>query len=243
MAGRHGSLPLRQKYRSAEVEVTAVGARQPDGGQAWEPAPTPEQEALLATTMGEEDWVMSRRQRAQGSMWCPNVGAGSHARPWATGWCIRSGDGMPRPSGGRPTEVVCVDSRTCQAERVSVSYLPRFCDACTPGGWPGRGVLTVEVPGKRVVGYVLPDALEGIIIADDVFVVVALPQAAVGWPATGFVLEFGESTRGEGLESVDGIRESECRVGFQNRLWGGVAFRRRGGLPCPPAGGWVVVYL
>ena len=72
-------------------------------------------------------------------------------------------------------------------------------------------VLAVERPAQRVVDDVLSDPLEGIVVADDVFVEVALPQVAADRSAGGVVLKGSKSTCGQGLEPVDDIRKSDCR--------------------------------
>jgi len=92
-----------------------------------------------------------------------------------------------------------------------VSDLPGRGDVVTYGDWSGRRVLAIESPTERVVGDVLPDAKEGIVIPNDVFIVVALPQVAVVWLETAALLQFGEATSCEGLESMHNISQRHRR--------------------------------
>ena len=73
------------------------------------------------------------------------------------------------------------------------------------GDGPAIRVLSVKSPRQRVVGDVLADAQEGIIVTDDVLVVVALPEATNGWPNRALGREFCESVRREHLEPVNHI--------------------------------------
>ena len=57
------------------------------------------------------------------------------------------------------------------------------------------GVLTVLFPMRRVVNYVLPDAVQFLAVADDPFVVVALP-----YRDSQRTPDFVDAFRGNGLE-------------------------------------------
>ncbi len=98
-------------------------------------------------------------------------------------------------------------------------YLPGLGRSGAMGGMSGPGVLAVECPSDGVVGNVLSDPQQRLVIPDDVFVEAALPEVVIDRLRIGGVTDFGESSRGESLEPVNDVQQSE----------------RRGGLPCPPA--------
>ena len=115
-----------------------------------------------------------------------------------------------------------------------MSYLPGVCRRDTAGYAVGRRVLAVKIPRQRVIGNVLADTLEGIVVTNDVFVVVALPEWWVFGLGTGVVPKFGESTRREAFEPMDSIRQSERVACRQTRPWLGAVSGRRGRLPRLP---------
>jgi len=65
-------------------------------------------------------------------------------------------------------------------------------------GIDGRRVLTIHGPARRVIQDVLADPIQGVLIADDVFVVVALPDRRAGSTPRGV-----DALRRRGLEPRD----------------------------------------
>jgi hypothetical protein len=78
----------------------------------------------------------------------------------------------------------------------------------SPGVMGPLGIFLVGVPAGRVLGDILADAVERGFVADDVFVIVALPDGGT-WGAPQFI----DPACGEGFELADDFRQAVRRSG------------------------------
>ena len=88
----------------------------------------------------------------------------------------------------------------------------------SPGVMGPLGVFPIGVPAGRVLGDILADAAKREFVADDVFVIVALPDGGT-WGAPQFI----DPACGEGFELADDFRQAvrrSCRGRFQTCPYG-----------------------
>ena len=93
----------------------------------------------------------------------------------------------------------------------------------SPGVMGPLGVFPIGVPAGRVLGDILADAAKREFVADDVFVIVALPDGGT-WGAPQFI----DPACGEGFELADDFRQAvrrSCRGWFGWGRFGRGRFR------------------
>jgi hypothetical protein len=82
----------------------------------------------------------------------------------------------------------------------------------SPGVMGPLGIFLVSVPAGRVFGDILADATKRGFVADDVFVIVALPDGGA-WGAPQFI----DPACGEGFELADDFRQAMRQSGRGRR--------------------------
>ena len=123
--------------------------------------------------------------------------------------CVRPQGGLP---AGWDCPVPCRGGPLCPPVEVRWSRASDV-EATVPFSWHCTRILAVECPTGGVVGDVFANVVEGSVVPNHMFVIVALPQpSGKRVPAEG-LYTVSHTRSGDCLESAYHLRQSNCRGG------------------------------